>query len=572
MPLMRALALLSSLLGATAYTTPNWKHASTLMTQTDSEFDASTCKSLSGSKKDDTWCVASCGAPIKPDCPSNFCKCEGEVPYDSAATDAGADRDAEVAKRDADIADRGGGWAGATGPDFDASKCVALSGKEKDTTWCIDSCGAPVKPECPANFCSCEQDEDAVSEEEIAAAEIVSGFDASTCKSLSGTEKDDAWCVASCGAPIKPDCPSSMCKCEGEVPYDSSVTDTGSERDAEVAKRDTDIANRGGGAGAETDAELTDADADVAGAEFDASTCVSLSGTEKDNAWCVASCGAPIKPDCPSTVCKCEGEVPYDSAKTDVGSDRDAEVAKRDADIANRGGGPAADRDAEVAKRDADIASRGAAGATAQTADGDADTAFDASTCRSLSGTTDDDAWCVSSCGAPMKPDCPSTFCACEGEVPYDSSKFEAGEARDAEIAKRDASLPTDDPTSAAAQRDADIAKRDADIASRGDRTVGSDSSTEGSAALTLDPLFDGSTCHKLNSKGESDDKWCKEHCSMDPPDCPASQCYCDKPELELPPNPTPLPAAAAATAFRLGSTGGAIGGAKKRKRGKEES
>ena len=52
----------------------------------------------------------------------------------------------------------------------------------------------------------------------------------------------------------------------------------------------------------------------------------------------------------------------------------------------------------------------------------------------------------------------------------------------------------------------------------------------------------------------------------------PGLPVHCDKPELELPPNPTPLPAAAAATAFRLGSTGGAIGGAKKRKRGKEES
>lgn len=333
-------------------------------------------------------------------------------------------------------------------------------------------------------------------------------FDASKCVGISGTEKDTAWCVASCGAAVKPDCPSSFCACEGKVPNDSSLTDAATARDAEIAKRDADVASRGAGA-----AETADAASDA----FDASTCKGISGTEKDTAWCVASCGAPIKPDCPSTVCACEGDVPFDSSLTGTGSaDRDAEVAKRDAEIAKRGaGGASAANDADDAAEQANAAS-------------DAGTGFDASTCVGVSGTEKDAAWCVASCGAPIKPDCPSTFCICEGDVGHDSSVKDGkadGELSDAAAATADA-----------------IAQRDAGIASRG--AAGSKDSAAGESAALSDPTFDGSSCHRVQEhradqpgNNEDDDKWCRDHCGLVPPECPALFCKCDPPTYDLPPN-----------------------------------
>ena len=107
--------LVGSLLTVTAYTAESWKHASALVS--DEDFDASKCVGISGTEKDTAWCVASCGAAVKPDCPSSFCACEGKVPNDSSLTDAATARDAEIAKRDGDIAGRssGGADAGAAG-------------------------------------------------------------------------------------------------------------------------------------------------------------------------------------------------------------------------------------------------------------------------------------------------------------------------------------------------------------------------------------------------------------------------------------------------------------------------
>ena len=449
--------LVGSLLTVTAYTAESWKHASALVS--DEDFDASKCVGLSGTEKDTAWCVASCGAAVKPDCPSSFCACEGKVPNDSSLTDAATARDAEIAKRDGDIAGRSSGGADA---------------------------GAAGEVDAPSD--------------------AVTGFDASSCVGLSGTEKDTAWCVASCGAPNKPDCPSNFCKCDGEVGHDSSITDAASATADSIAKRDADVASRGAGA-----AEAADAASDA----FDASTCKGISGTEKDTAWCVASCGAPIKPDCPSTVCACEGDVPFDSSLTGTGSaDRDAEVAKRDAEIAKRGAGGSAANDAD------DAAEANAAS--------DAGTGFDASTCVGVSGTEKDAAWCVASCGAPIKPDCPSTFCICEGDVGHDSSVRDGkadGELSDAAAATADA-----------------IAQRDAGIASRG--AADSKDSAAGESAALSDPTFDGSSCHRVQEhradqpgNNEDDDKWCRDHCGLVPPECPALFCKCDPPTYDLPPN-----------------------------------
>ena len=48
---------------------------------------ASSCVGVSGAATDTTWCVASCGAPVHPDCPSDFCKCDGNLAQDSSTAD-----------------------------------------------------------------------------------------------------------------------------------------------------------------------------------------------------------------------------------------------------------------------------------------------------------------------------------------------------------------------------------------------------------------------------------------------------------------------------------------------------
>ena len=48
---------------------------------------AATCVGVSGAAADTTWCVASCGAPVSPDCPSDFCKCDGKLTQGSSTAD-----------------------------------------------------------------------------------------------------------------------------------------------------------------------------------------------------------------------------------------------------------------------------------------------------------------------------------------------------------------------------------------------------------------------------------------------------------------------------------------------------
>jgi hypothetical protein len=48
---------------------------------------ASSCVGASGAAADTTWCVASCGAPVHPDCPSDFCKCDGKLAQGSSTAD-----------------------------------------------------------------------------------------------------------------------------------------------------------------------------------------------------------------------------------------------------------------------------------------------------------------------------------------------------------------------------------------------------------------------------------------------------------------------------------------------------
>ena len=118
-------------------------------------------------------------------------------------------------------------------------------------------------------------------------------FDASTCKSLSGTDHDTEWCVANCGKDTNPICPISFCKCEGTMPtpeelgtadltpeekaakkkVDDAVTerDAGiaaatAERDADIAKRDEEIA-KAAQAQSDHDAEIAKRDAEIAARE-----------------------------------------------------------------------------------------------------------------------------------------------------------------------------------------------------------------------------------------------------------------------------------------------------------------
>ena len=60
-------------------------------------------------------------------------------------------------------------------------------------------------------------------------------------------------------------------------------------------------------------------DASALGAGADPVSCVSLSGTEAEDKWCSIGC-VNTPPNCPSTICKCDGELPSPSpfAGTDV--------------------------------------------------------------------------------------------------------------------------------------------------------------------------------------------------------------------------------------------------------------
>lgn len=389
--------LAACLLGA-GYTT---RSKTTLLQQTQqqaSNFDASTCTSLSGKETDTQWCKASCGMIINPACPASFCQCEGEMPTgvssglsaqqeqankrvaerdaeiaarDAEVTGAADQRDAEIAQRDADIESRIGGVSSARDDEIAARDADINARKPADTNPTAAASPIPPAPAAQAAAASPGPQKDWATGTELPTAPTAEynapaaqpvpevpavqpagvtdpvgrmtknlaqrdGFDATTCKSLSGKPMDDHWCKASCGMELNPACPSSFCQCEGEMPtemdtnaHDTGTTATGeraltpeeqeaakrvADRDAEIAARDTAV----GGVAADRDGMIANRDADI------------------------------------------EGRAPTTPAAGTV-ADRDAQIAQRDADINSRKPMAAAtpeDRDAEIAARDADIATR----------------------------------------------------------------------------------------------------------------------------------------------------------------------------------------------------------------------
>ena len=112
-------------------------------------------------------------------------------------------------------------------------------------------------------------------------------FDPESCVAVSGKDHDTEWCVANCGKDTNPICPESFCTCEGDIPKDlgpkltpeqqaakkvvddqnaardAGIAEATAARDAEVAKRDQEIADRSGSFADDRDAEIAKRDADI---------------------------------------------------------------------------------------------------------------------------------------------------------------------------------------------------------------------------------------------------------------------------------------------------------------------
>ena len=369
-------------LGALAYHT----HSQTVLLKTDTTFDASSCTALSGNDVDTVWCKASCGAIANPACPESFCQCEGEMPTsmdadltaqqeqankrveerdaaiasrDASVNEATQARDASIAQRDDDINSRIGGAAS----DRDAeivARDADINSRTPAGTMPSPSPIAGVPPVAVAPVPVAVQAPAPVADP-VPAASPGPQLDWATGAEL--PQAPSAEYDAPVAAPV-PDVPATAA-----VPYPEA------QPSWKKLARHKEI--------------------------FDALTCESLSGKEQDTKWCKASCGMESAA-CPSSFCKCEGEMPGDidtgpvqepapeaagarpltpeeqeraaqvadrdaqiaSRDADVGAGaRDDVVAQRDADIANRApaadsGNTLSDRDAEIAQRDADINSR----------------------------------------------------------------------------------------------------------------------------------------------------------------------------------------------------------------------
>ena len=346
-------------LGALSYHT----QSRTVLLQTDTTFDASSCTALSGKDVDTSWCVASCGAIANPACPESFCQCEGGMPTgmdagltaqqeqaaakveardaeiasrDSTVDDAQTARDASIAQRDDDINSRIGGAASDRDAEIEARDADINSRKPagmEPSPSPVPGAGPPVNPA-------------PVAVEPVAVAPAVQAPapvaepvpDASPGPQVdwaTGAELPQAP-SAEYDAPVAasvPDVPITAAVPYPEVPTIAAPVNPSWKRLA-------------------THKEI-----------FDALTCESLSGKAQDTKWCKASCGMESAA-CPSSFCKCEGEMPGDidtgpvqapapeaaqarpltpeeQERAQVAADRDAEVAARDAAIENRA--PAAD-------------------------------------------------------------------------------------------------------------------------------------------------------------------------------------------------------------------------------------
>merc|ERR1719199_2485560 len=318
-------------LGALSYST----QSRTVLLKTDTTFDASSCTALSGKDVDTSWCVASCGAIANPACPESFCQCEGEMPTgmdagltaqqeqaaakveardaeiasrDAIVDDAQMARDASIAQRDDDINSRIGGAASdrdadivARDADINSRKPAGMEPSPSPVPGApvaVNPAPVPVEPVAVAPAVQAP----APVAEPVPAASPGPLVDWATGAEI--PQAPSAEYNAPVAAPV-PDVPVTAAVPYPEVPSNA----------APVASPYPEVPS----SAAPVAAVPSDA-APIAPSWkrfathkelFDALTCESLSGKEQDTKWCKASCGMESAA-CPSSFCKCEGEMPGD--------------------------------------------------------------------------------------------------------------------------------------------------------------------------------------------------------------------------------------------------------------------
>ena len=404
-------------------------------------------------------------------------------------------------------------------------------------------------------------------------------------------------------------------------------------------------------------------DASALGAGADPVSCVSLSGTDAEDKWCSVGC-VNTPPNCPSTICKCDGDLPTPSplAGADVVGAAGPELAddrpitKVEEEAAARVAAANKEReDADAARADAEESKlkeeqdrieraeeqrttleNAAAGAVASLQpkaspspapeqDGDDHevrtagsvgskyvsalvSGGDPKSCKAIGGALADNNWCATSC-SNNPPNCPSTICKCaDGGAPAlinaeaspspapsarkmtkeEKAAQKASEAREAmavaaeaERAKAEAKKLGDQekriaddeqrvvdsesdrkrvekvqraaepsPAPAAAKGKASKKSASSKVASKAaaahsnknaiKRTGIKEASALESQASALAGGADPTTCVAVDTMVA--DSWCVQSCGAEPPNCPPGTCKCDGPN----PSPSPVPGVAA--------------------------
>ena len=392
------------------------------------------------------------------------------------------------------------------------------------------------------------------------ASALQSGEDPASCLSISGTDAEDQWCRTGC-VNSPPNCPSTICKCEGGMPSPSPVAG------GAVGESAPEVADP---------REMTDVEKEAADAIKERDAAVAKADQEREEAD------------------KARAEAEEAKLKEDEERIKKAEADREAIEAAAKAAADSLKPDASPSPEPQHkIRSAGEAGSKYVSA---LVSGGDPKKCVAIGGALADNNWCATSC-SNNPPNCPASICKCDSaaeeaaaspspdasplaevrkmtkeekaaqkevnakeglvaaaekaRAKAEKEKLAAEEKRIADDEQRVANDEKERKKMEKAQRAAEPspapskAKKSASTKATGSKSSKSSKSSKKSTASAgkttikdasaLVAGTDPSTCKALEN-ALVDNSWCANSCQASPPNCPANTCVCDGP------NPSPSP------------------------------
>jgi hypothetical protein len=422
------IALVCALAHTAAYTARSSKHAISALA---AGVDPSSCVAVPEASVDNKWCETNC-ANTPPNCPASLCACEGGLPSPSpvaSAIVAARPPTPEQQAANKDFQEREKAQAEAEEARLAEEKArleedaqrVAQADQHSEKSW------KKSYQETQASVAATNQnarvndktrmDWEASTSSPAAnpysspgpKRAVALGSSTDSCVAVEGATVDDSWCKTNCGN-SPPNCPPTMCSCDGGMPSPSPVAmadgvpvdgvrpPTPEQQASAKALEDMEKQR------AQAEAERQEAEKQRM--QEDAERVSEIWGAAQASPSPLALGTRPATPEQEEAARALEAaekeRAQAEAARASAEAQRMDEDAER-VSQANQATGSKWD-DASASPEPTSKFALALAGAS----------------CVAVEGAAVDNAWCEKNCAAPT-PNCPDTMCSCDGGLPSPS-------------------------------------------------------------------------------------------------------------------------------------------------------